>query len=78
MRLTEDLRVDLSDIRGLFESKSRVKALDPAGFAERFEDRVDRYKNRWDREMREHLADPPQLEDVVRVVSRRLRAADLI
>lgn len=78
MRLTEDLRVDLSDIRGLFESKSRVKALDPASFAERFEDRVDRYKNRWDREMREHLADPPQLEDVVRVVSRRLRAADLI
>jgi len=28
--------------------------------------------------MREHLDDPPRLEDVVRIVSRRLRAADLI
>lgn len=61
-----------------FESKSRIKALDPASFAERFVDRVDRYKNRWDREMRQHLADPSHLKDVVRVVSRRLRAADLI
>jgi len=78
MRLTEDLKVDLSDIRGLFESKSRIKELDPASFADKFEDRVDRYKDRWDREMREHLADPPRLEDVVRIVSRRLRAADLI
>ena len=43
-----------------------------------FEDRVDRYKDRWDREMREHLADPPRLEDVVRIVSRRLRAANMI
>jgi predicted nucleotidyltransferase component of viral defense system len=78
MRLTEDLKVDLSDIRGLFESKSRIKGLDPATFAEKFGDRVDRYKDRWDREMREHLADPPRLEEVVRVVRRRLRAADLI
>lgn len=78
MRLSVDLKVDLSDIRTLFERKSRIKELDPASFGERFEDRVDRYKDRWDREMREHLADPPRLEDVVRVVSRRLRAADLI
>jgi predicted nucleotidyltransferase component of viral defense system len=78
MRLTEDLKVDLSDIRGLFESKSRIKELDPASFADKFEDRVDRYEDRWDREMREHLADPPRLEDVVRIVSRRLRAAELI
>ncbi len=78
MRLTEDLKVGLSDIRGLFENKSRIKELDPASFAERFVDRVDRYKDRWDREMREHPADPPRLEDVIRVVSRRLRAAGLI
>ncbi len=78
MRLTEDLKVDLGDIRGLFENKSRIKELDPGIFPEKFLDRIDRYQNRWDREMREHLADPPRLEDVVRVVSRRLRAADLI
>jgi len=78
MRLTADLKVNLSDIRGLFEGKVRIKELDPAIFAERFEDRIERYKKRWDREMREHLADPPRLEDVVRVVSRRLRAANLI
>jgi predicted nucleotidyltransferase component of viral defense system len=78
MRLTDELRVDLTAIRGLFESKARIKGLDPVTFAEKFGDRVDRYKNRWDREMREHLADPPRLEDVVRVVRRKLRAADLI
>lgn len=78
MRLTEDLKVHLGDTRGLFETKSRIKELDPASFAEKFEDRVDRYKDRWAREMRELLADPPRLEDVVRVVRRRLRAANLI
>jgi hypothetical protein len=65
MRLTEDLKVDLSGIRGLFESKSPIKELDPASFADKFEDRVDRYRDRWAREMGEHLADPPRLEDVV-------------
>jgi hypothetical protein len=78
VRLTEDLKVDLSEVRGLFEGKARIKGLDPAAFGEKFGDRVDRYKERWDREMREHLADPPQLEDVVRIVSRRLRAAAFI
>jgi len=78
MRLTEDLKVVLTDIRGLFESKSRIKGLDPASFAEKFDDRVDRYKDRWDREMREYVAEPPRLEDVVRIVRRRLRAAGLI
>jgi predicted nucleotidyltransferase component of viral defense system len=78
LRLTRDLKVDLRDIRGLFERKSRIKALDPASFREKFEDRTERYKERWEREMGEHLADPPRFEDVLRIVRRNLRAASLI
>jgi predicted nucleotidyltransferase component of viral defense system len=78
MRLTEDLMVDLSEVHGLFEDKAQIKGIDPAVFAEKFEERVDLYKDRWAGEMSEHLADPPSLNDVLRVVKRKLRAADLI
>lgn len=54
------------------------EGLDPRVFAERFEDRIERYKRRWDEEMGEHVADPPRFEDVVRVVRRHLRAAELL
>lgn len=59
LRLTEDLKVDLGEVRELFESKARIKRLDPARFADKFQERVLLFKDRWDREMREHLADPP-------------------
>lgn len=77
-QLTHDLGVDLSEIRTLFESKTRVKSLDPATFPDRFADRVARYGERWNEEMGEYLADPPRFDDVIRVVRRHLRAADLI
>lgn len=46
-QLTHDLGVDLSEIGTLFESKARVKSLDPATFPDRFADRVVRYGERW-------------------------------
>lgn len=77
-RLTEDLKVDLRELTGLFDSKARAKSIDPALFPVRFEERTKRYEERWEREMREHLKDPPRFADVLRVVRRYLRQAELI
>jgi len=72
-RLTEDLDVSPAEIRPLFERKAEAKSLDPTAFPERFEDRLGKYKTRWDDEMTQHLADPPRFDGVVRVVRRHLR-----
>lgn len=77
-RLTEDGTLSLAEIRPLFETKTRAKDIDPEIFAERFADRIGRYSPRWDKEMGEHVADPPRFEEVVRSVRRHLRAADLL
>ena len=77
-RLTEDLKVDLRELTGLFDSKARAKNIDPALFHARFEERTEKYEERWEREMREHLMDPPRFDDVLRVVRRNLRQAALI
>ncbi|HVB01384.1 MAG TPA: nucleotidyl transferase AbiEii/AbiGii toxin family protein [Acidimicrobiales bacterium] len=77
-RLVEDVGVDLAKVRPLFERKAEAKGIDPASFEERIEDRLDRYKIRWETEMPEHVADPPRFDDVVRVVRRHLRGAGLI
>ncbi len=77
-RLTEDAGLSLAEIRPLFERKARAKNLEPGTFAQRFEDRVERYGQRWDTEMSEHLAGPPRFDDVVRIVRRHLRAAGVL
>lgn len=77
-RLTEDAGLSLAEVRSLFERKAHAKNLDPSIFAERFEDRVERYGQRWNGEMSEHLLEPPRFDDVVRVVRRHLRRAELL
>ncbi len=76
--LTQNVGVELSGVRRLFEGKARVKSLDPAIFPDRFADRIARYADRWDEEMGEYLAEPPPFDQVIRVLRRHLRAADLI
>jgi predicted nucleotidyltransferase component of viral defense system len=77
-RLTEDLKVDLREVTELFHSKARAKSIDPALFPTRFEERTEKYEERWEREMGEHLMDPPRFDNVLRVVRRNLRQAALI
>lgn len=77
-RLVEDRDVSLDETRPLFEQKVRAKGLDPATFSKKFDDRIDKYKSRWDQEMSDHLAEPPRFDDVVRVVRRHLRNAGLL
>lgn len=76
--LTQNLGVELSGVRNLFEGKARVKGIDPAIFPDRFAERIARYAERWNVEMGEYLAAPPPFDRVIRVVRRHLRAADLI
>jgi len=77
-RLVDDAGVSLTDVRPCFERKAEAKGIDPASFDDRFQDRLDRYRRRWDTEMSEHIADPPRFDDVVRVVRRHLRSALMI
>jgi predicted nucleotidyltransferase component of viral defense system len=77
-RLTEDVGVSLAEIRPLFERKAQAMRIDPNSFSDRFEDRIERYKRRWNNEMGEHLADPPRFNNVVRIVRRHLRGAELL
>jgi predicted nucleotidyltransferase component of viral defense system len=77
-RLTEDAGLSLAEVRPLFEHKAQAKSLDPSAFAQRFEDRIERYGQRWNTEMSEHLADPPLFDDIVRVLRRHLRKAGLL
>jgi predicted nucleotidyltransferase component of viral defense system len=77
-RLTADTAVSLEGVRPLFDRKAEAKRLDPGSFAQRFEDRLQRYGQRWSTEMAEHLANPPRFADVVRIVRRQLRKAGLL
>jgi predicted nucleotidyltransferase component of viral defense system len=77
-RLVEDMNVSVAVVRPLFERKALAKGLDPSSFRDRFDDRLERYKPRWNDEMRDHLADTPRFTDVVRVVRRQLRDAGLL
>lgn len=74
-RLTKDAELAITDIRPVFERKTRAKNLDPGAFPQRFDDRIAKYAQRWSTEMNEHVADPPRFEEVARVVRRHLRTA---
>lgn len=77
-RLIEDMDVSLVEIYPLFVQKAEAKNLDPALFADRFADRMDRYRARWVQEMSDHLAEPPGFDDVARIVRRHVRAARML
>jgi len=77
-RLVEDMGVSLGEVRPLLEQKAAAKGLDLGTFAEKFDDRIGRYKERRNREMSDHLAAPPRFDDVARAVRRHLRAAGLL
>lgn len=78
-QLVDDLEVDLADVRELYDRKARTKGIDPAIFAQRFNERLPQYKRRWRQEMNQHLPhDLVDFDQVIRVVSRHLRRSDLV
>jgi len=67
--------LDLDEIWPVFERKALHKNIDPGRFNETFEQRMPRWKSRWEREMSEHLAGEPEpFKTVERSVRRALRS----
>ena len=67
--------VDAEAVWPLFERKARHRDRDPDRFGESFDDRVPRWEERWDRELIEYTASPPEFDGVLRSVRRALRFA---
>jgi len=73
--LLEHAGVDAAEIRLQFEAKTSHRGFDPARFPNRFETRVEEYRRRWVTELSPYLSDVPDVDRVIREVSRRLRQA---
>jgi uncharacterized protein len=69
---------DLVATAELFRRKATHRKLDPATFAEKFEKRVQDYKNHWEEELEQYLGEVPHFDEVERNVRRALRKAALI
>lgn len=67
--------VDAEAAWPLFERKARHRNREPDRFGESFDDRVPRWEERWDRELIEYTASPPEFDGVLRSVKRTLRFA---
>jgi predicted nucleotidyltransferase component of viral defense system len=67
--------IDAEAVWPLFERKARHRDRDPNRLGESFDDRVPRWGQRWDRELIEYTASPPEFDGVLRSVRRDLRFA---
>jgi len=65
----------LDELHLLFNAIAVAKHLDPGTFAEKFEERIERYRRAWLGEMARHLVEPPPFGEVERIVRRHLRGA---
>jgi predicted nucleotidyltransferase component of viral defense system len=67
--------IDAEAVWPLFERKARHRDRDPDRFRESFNDRVPRWEERWDSELIEYTASPPEFDRVLRSVRREVRFA---
>lgn len=67
--------VDAKAVWPVFERKARHRDRDPDRFAEYFDSRVPKWKDRWDRELPEYVVSPRHFDGVLRAVRRELRFA---
>ncbi|MEA2023250.1 MAG: nucleotidyl transferase AbiEii/AbiGii toxin family protein [Actinomycetota bacterium] len=70
--------VDATDIRRGFERKAEHRGLEPAFFAQRFEQRIESYEQRWEDELVAYMTPVPDIDRVVREVRRNLRQANYL
>jgi predicted nucleotidyltransferase component of viral defense system len=69
---------DLVATADLFRRKATHRGLNPATFAEKFERRVQDYKDNWNEELEQYLSEVPHFDGVERNIRRGLRKAGLI
>ena len=67
--------VDAEAIWPAFERKARHRGRDPDRFAEYFNDRVPKWRDRWEQELPEYVAEPPHFDGALRAIRRELRFA---
>jgi len=72
-------QVDVMDAADVFRPKAEHRDIDPDTFAAWYTQRIEQYRQRWETELREHLAgDVPHFDNVVRGISRALRRGNLL
>jgi hypothetical protein len=77
--LFEAGRVDAVEAAQIFVPKAEHRGIDPTSLADRYTQRIDQYRDRWEDELREHVAgEIPHFERVERHVTRSLRRAGLL
>jgi len=77
--LFEEGQVDAAEAAAIFVPKAEHRGIEPESFAAKYRERIDQYRNRWDAELREHVAGAiPQFGDVERRVTRKLRRVGLL
>ena len=70
--------IDATAIRRDFERKAQHRGLDPDTFADRFEQRIKLYEQRWEDELVSYMTPVPDVDRVVREVRRSLRQANYL
>lgn len=71
--------VDVDSACHVFTQKATHRDIDPTSFAERYRDRLEQYRQRWNAELEIHVPEAvPHFEQVEREVNRHLRRANLI
>jgi hypothetical protein len=77
--LFDAARVDVLDAAEVFKLKATHRSIDPGNFANKYHERVNQYRERWDQELGEHVpGDVPHFEALERGVARELRRANLL
>ena len=76
--LLTEAGIDVAEIRHDFERKVQHRGLDPNTFAQRFEQRIESYTQRWKDELVLYMTPVPDINQVVREVRRNLRQGNYL
>jgi uncharacterized protein len=77
--LFDEAQVDPYDAAQVFIPKAEHRGIDPDKFAQKYLERIDQYRERWEKELSEHVqGDVPHFDALERGVARGLRSANLL
>ena len=71
--LSEIEGMEMAELRYEFEEKARHKELDPNALQDKLEEKVAVFKSRWEKSMKDQIADLPPFEQVQRELGKHFR-----
>ena len=71
--LSEVEGMEMADHKMEFEQKARLKGLDPDSLPEKLEAKIDVFKSRWEKSMKDQIAQLPPFEQVHRELGKHFR-----